>query len=131
MTTSETVEFRPVALPFAEAGAHRWRQALLAQRTAVPAHSDFYETAAHLVDTLRALDGMAGVLASQVASYGAGRAVYDDEGANPAHRLRAAVLALAEARQHLTEADRAVGHFWSAIGHIGIRFPADPSGDPS
>jgi len=120
MTATE--EFRPGAVPYAESGATAWRSAVLGQRGAAPDHSEFYELAAYLVDTLCALDGMAGVLAGQVTGYASGRAVYDDEGIDPHMRLRTAVLALAEARQHISEADRAVKRFWSAIGHIGTRY---------
>jgi len=113
---------RSAVVPHGEAGARAWREALLAQHAAVPAHGDFYDLAAHMVNTLRALDAVAGVLARQVADYGAGRVVYDDEGANPAHRMRAAVLALAETRHGLARAERAANQFWSAIGHIGTRY---------
>jgi hypothetical protein len=112
---------RSEAVQGAEAGAQAWRAVVHAQQSAAPDHADFYALAGHVVETLRALDGLAGVLVRQTAGYGAGREVYDDEGANPAHRLRSAVLALAEARQELATADRAANRFWSAVGHIGTR----------
>jgi len=124
---------RPAPVVHAETGADEWRSALLAQRTATLDHRDFYALAGELVETLRVFDGLAGVLAGQVAAYGGGRAVYDDEGANPTHRLRSAVLALAEARHHLAAAERAVNRFWSQIGHIGVHVehagPEQSAGD--
>jgi hypothetical protein len=119
---------RSHAIQRAESGADAWREALNAHRAANPDHSDFYALAGEMVETLRMLDAVAGVLARHVGGYhaghgdGAGREVYDDEGANPAHRLRAAVLALAETRHGLAGAERAANRFWSAIGHIGVRY---------
>ena len=128
MNTTETPrgqradDARPPAVCHAEMGAAAWRAAVDYQLAATPDHADFYALAGDLVETLRALDTVAGVLASQATSYGASRQVYDDEDANPAHRLRAAVLALAETRHGLARAERAANQFWSAIGHIGTRY---------
>jgi hypothetical protein len=113
---------RPTAVARAGVGAQQWRAVVHAQQTAVAAHADFYALAAELVDTLRSLDALAGLLARQAAGYGAGREIYDDEDADPAHRLRCAVLALAETRYGLAEAERAANRFWSAVGHIGVRY---------
>lgn len=112
------------AVARSEDGAQAWASAVRHQCGATPDHSDPYFLAGEMVATLRALDAIAGILVGQVAGYSTGRAVYDDEGANPAHRLRVAVLALAEARHGLAEADSAVNHFWSAIGHIGVNHEA-------
>ena len=128
MNTTETPrgqradDDRPYAVVRAESGSRAWRAVVEAQTSAAPDHGDFYALAGDLVETLRALDTVAGVLASQATSYGASRQVYDDEDANPAHRLRAAVLALAETRHGLARAERAANQFWSAIGHIGTRY---------
>lgn len=112
---------RSLALVAAEAGAGEWRAAVVAQGSAAPDHSEFYELAGHLVDTLRALDALCAVLGPQVAGYAAGRAVSDDEGGDPHARLRPAALHLAVARQHVGDAERATSEFWSAISHIGVR----------
>jgi hypothetical protein len=118
---------RPHAVQRAETAADAWREVVLAQRSATPDHADFYSLAGEMAETLRVLDSLVGVLVGQVAGYGNGRAVYDDEGANPAHRLRSAVLALAETRDELAQAERAANRFWSAIGHIGVE--TDPTGE--
>ena len=118
------------AVQRARAGADTWRHVVHAQRGATPDHGDFYALAGEMVDTLRCLDSLAGVLVGQVAGYRAaprgetGREVYDDEGGKPADRLRAAVLALIETRDELSQAERAANRFFSAIGHIGVRHPA-------
>lgn len=111
---------RPHAVQRAEAGTEAWCEAVRAQLAAAPDHADFYALAGEMVQTLRALDSLAGVVVRQVMGYGAGRAIYDDEGNNPAHRLRSAALALAEVRDGLGRAERAANQFWSAIGHIGV-----------
>jgi hypothetical protein len=113
----------------AESGADAWREVVHAQRVATPDHADFYALAGEMVETLRVLDSLVGVLAGQVAGYGGGRAVYDDESADPAYRLRSAVLALVVTRDELAQAERAANEFWSAIGHIGVE--ADPTGEVS
>ena len=114
---------RPEAVLRAEAGALAWRAVVHAQQAATADHADCYAMAGEVVDTLRSLDALTALLARHCADYppaGAGGEVYDDEGANPAHRLRCAVLALAETRHGLAAAERAANRFWSAIGHIGI-----------
>ena len=104
----------------AEAGAEAWREVVHTQRSAAPDHVDFYGLAGEMVGTLRVLDSLVALVTGQVVGYGNGRAVYDDEGVNPAHRLRSAVLALVETRDELAQAERAANRFWSAIGHIGV-----------
>ncbi|MBN9100517.1 MAG: hypothetical protein J0I49_20725 [Pseudonocardia sp.] len=111
---------RPQAVQRAETGAEAWCEVVRAQLAAIPDHADFYALAGEMVETLRVLDSLAGVMARQVMSYGTGRAVYDDAGSDPAHRLRSAVLALAEVRDGLARAERAANQFWSAIGHVGV-----------
>jgi hypothetical protein len=108
------------------------------QLTASPDHSDFYALAAEVVDALRSLDSLAGLLIGQIADCPAavtraGGRLYDDENANPAHRIRSAVLALAETRHALTGAERAANRYWSAISHIGIHRDTDdtPGGGTS
>jgi hypothetical protein len=112
---------RPTAVVRSEDGADAWRAAVHAQQSAAPDHTDFYAIAGDVVATLHALDALAGVFGRQTCGYADGREVYDDEDANPAHRLRCAVLALAETRHALAQAERAANRFWSAIGHIGVR----------
>jgi hypothetical protein len=111
---------RPHAVQRAKAGAEAWREVVRAQLAAAPDHADFYALAGEMVETLRVLDSLAGVVARQVIGYGTGRAVYDDAGSDPAHRLRSAVLALAEVRDGLARVERAANQFWSAIGHVGV-----------
>ena len=114
-------EYWPTATSYASEGANAWRKAVHAQISAPAAHSDFYALAADLVDTLRAFDGLLGVLGRQVAGYVDGRDLYDDADADPLERLRAAERHLAVTRRWLAEAERAANGFWSAIGHIGER----------
>ncbi|MBN9102333.1 MAG: hypothetical protein J0I49_30175 [Pseudonocardia sp.] len=120
---------RSHAVRRAVAGAEAWREVVHAQRVATPDHADFYALAGEMVETLRVLDSLVGVLAGQVAGYGGGRAVYDDEGADPACRLRSAVLALVVTRDELAQGERAANEFWSAIGHIGVE--TGPAGEVS
>lgn len=127
---SATDDERPRAVLRAEDGADAWRAAVHAQQNAVADHADFYSIAGDLAATLHALDSLAGVLGRQTCGYAEGREIYDDEGANPAHRIRSAVLALAETRHALAQAERAANRFWSAIGHIGVRHH-DDEGDRS
>jgi hypothetical protein len=134
MTTTNTPrgqsadEGRPHAVRRAEEGADAWRQVVHAQRPASPDHTDFYALAGEMVETLRVLDSLAGLMSGQVAGYSNGRDVYDDDGGTPAHRLRAAVLALAETRHGIAVAERAANRFWSAIGHIGFRCSDEDGG---
>jgi hypothetical protein len=111
-------EERPPAVDAAEAGAESWRAAVHAQRTARPEHGDFYALAGELVATLRALSSLTGLLAKQVAGYGAGRVLRDDAGADPAARLADAAALLRLARRDLDRAERAANQFWSQISHI-------------
>lgn len=109
-------------------GAQWWGSAVQAQR-AVPStrleHADFYEVAAELVATLRSFEDLTEVLARQVGGYGAGRALRDDTGADPAARLVRAVGDLAALRIALGAAVTAAERFWSAVGHIGLDLEPD------
>lgn len=104
----------------AERASCLWRRAVLGQQLATPDHADFYALAGELVVTLRALDGLAAVLSQQVAGYGRGRTLRDDEGLTAGVRLMDAVVLLGWARKSLSQAEDAVNKFWSAIGHIGV-----------
>jgi hypothetical protein len=116
---------RSHAVLHAEKGATAWQAAADYQAGAAPDHAAFYALAGDLVDTLRALSAITWTLAIHTGRYDQGREVYDDENANPAHRLRAAVIALEEARRRIAQAERAANHYWSAIGHIGVRHHDD------
>lgn len=124
MSTTITHEHdeRPPAVQHAATGAQAWRAVVHAQQAAEPGHADFYALAGDVVDTLRSLDALVGILTRQTGSYATGREVYDDENANPAHRLRSAVLALVQVRHELSEAERSANRFFSVIGHIGVRY---------
>lgn len=115
---------RPDAVRRADTGSQAWRAVVHAQRRATLDHGDFYTVVGELVDTLRSLDGLTGLLSRQVADYpssviATGRRLYDDEGANPDHRVRAAVLALAETRAALSAAERAADQLFAQLSHIG------------
>jgi len=103
-----------------EKGAEQWRAAVVAQQSAEPDHAEFYALAGELVETLRAIEALAGVLSHQVNGYAAGRRLYDDAGGDPRARLRTAGLHLAELRGHAAAGERAANGFWSAISHIGV-----------
>jgi hypothetical protein len=113
------------AVAAAETGATAWREAVHAQLSAAPDHSEFYAVTAEVVDTLRSISGMAGVLGRQVEGYGEGRELRDDAGADPAERLADASAELALARDAVDSAERAVNRFWSQIGHIAVEYRAD------
>jgi hypothetical protein len=110
------------AVEAAEAGAGEWRAAVVAQRSATPDHTDFYVIACELVGTLRALEALIRVLGDQVAGYGLGRALRDDENADPAVRLANAADELARTRALVARAEQTANGFWSAIGHIGTAY---------
>lgn len=114
-------EYWPTAASYSSEGANAWHRAVHAQMSAPATHRDFYALAADLVDTLRAFDGLLGVLARQVAGYADERELYDQADADPRARMRRAGLHLAVVRQRVAEADHAVNEFWSEIGHIGVR----------
>lgn len=109
-----------VAVEHVEAAAGSCRSAFLAQGTASVDHADFYGLAGNVVDVLRALDALTGVLVNQVGRYADGRRIYDDQGEDPAERLTVAVAQLGEARAALSSTEAAFDAFWSSIGHIGV-----------
>jgi hypothetical protein len=104
----------------AERATALWRLAVLGQQEAAPNHGEFYAVAGELVATLRALEALTAVLARQVAGYGRGRVLRDDEGLPPGVRLADAVVLLGYARQSLGQVEDAANEFWSAIGHIAV-----------
>jgi len=115
----------PEAVQQADAGARAWRAVVHAQQSATADHSDFYDLAGHLVDTLAAVESLARVLAGQVAGYGdaqpAGQRVYDDSRTvDPGLRLNDAVLDLGHLADAAAVARGDADRFWSAIGHIGV-----------
>ncbi|WP_219419609.1 hypothetical protein [Pseudonocardia nigra] len=113
-------EERSEAVAQAEAGATAWRAVVHAQRSAAPDHADFYALAAAVVETLQLMELLTAVLGAQVAGYGQGRALYDDEGGDPAVRLAEAVWHVSAIGQHLAVAEWSANRFWSAIGHVGV-----------
>jgi len=121
MNTSDR-DFWATSVTHAEKGAQQWRAAARVQQSAEPDHSEFYALAGELVDTLRAIEALAGVLVRQVNGYADGRRLYDDQGADPPARLRTAGLHAAELRQHAAAGERAANEFWSAISHIGLDY---------
>jgi hypothetical protein len=90
------------------------------QLGAKPGHEDFYALAGELVDTLRSLESLAGVLARQVAGYGEGRVLRDDEGRDPAVRLVDAAWQARELLAELIAAEWTANRFWSEIGHVAV-----------
>ncbi len=108
------------AVAAAEEGARLWRHVVAAQRPETPDHTDFYALACEVVATLRALESLAGVLGRQVADYGQGRMLGDDEGRDPGQRLVESVAHLIELGQLLGRAERSANRFWSAVGHIAV-----------
>jgi hypothetical protein len=108
------------AAEVAERGAQAWRAVVHEQLSAEPDHGDFYALAGELVDTLRSVESLVGVLSRQVAGYGEGRVLRDDAGMVPAERLGFAAAYLTQARELLGDAGWATNQFWSEIGHIAV-----------
>jgi hypothetical protein len=90
------------------------------QLAAEPDHVDFYALAGELVDTLRSVESLVGVLSRQVAVYSEGRVLRDDAGGDPAARLVAAVVELDSVRVLVSGAERSANRFWSEIGHVAV-----------
>ena len=123
MTTSNEDE-RSVAVTHATSGSDAWQFASVAQRHSAPDHGDFYGLAGEVVDTLHALAALCAVLRVQVAGYGAGRLLRDDErGHDPALRLVEASGAAEQLQNDLDIAERTANRFWSAVGHIALEYP--------
>ncbi len=110
----------PEAVVSAERGTQAWRRVVRVQIAAAPDHGDFYSLGGELVATLRALEALAGVLDRQVAGYGQGRVLRDDEGRDPSRRLALAAAHLGDAGEALGRGARSANRFWSAIGHIAV-----------
>ena len=111
------------AVTRAETASAAWRAAAHHQREAVADHADFYALSGEMTTTLRALDDLLRVLRHQVSGYGDGRCLYDDTGQISAvGRLQEAVSAIEVAQTRLAETEQLVNAFWSAIGHIGVRY---------
>jgi hypothetical protein len=92
----------------AEDGAAAWRDVVHVQTSAEPDHADFYALAGEMVDTLSAIESLAGVLTRQVARYGDGRAIYDDtRTVDPRERLMTAADELRSVRDAAHIAQRA------------------------
>ena len=111
------------AVTAAATAAHWWHAATSAQRAVrreALEHADFYDLAAEMVTTLRSLEGLAEVLAGQVGSYGNGRVLRDDSGADPRARLVRAVGEVTALRVSLCGAVADGERFWSVVGHIGL-----------
>jgi hypothetical protein len=104
----------------AERASSLWRLAVLGQQEAAAGQAEFYAVAGELVATLRALEALTSVLARQVAGYGRGRILRDDEGLAPGVRLADAVVLLGYSGKSLAQAQAAANEFWSAIGHIAV-----------
>jgi len=117
---------RPAAVVAAETGADGWTEVARHQKWAAADHADFYSIAGDALATVNALEDLTEILAGQVASYGQGRAVYDDSHVvDPAARIADAVAQLGAAHAALRQVSRAVNEFWSAVGHIGVRDARD------
>jgi hypothetical protein len=104
----------------AKSGARAWRSVIAAQRVATPDHDDVNALADELVDTLRALELVSGVLLRRVHGYDQALRLSDDEGQDPAQRLVAAAAFLADLTSALDRADRAASGFSSQIAHIAV-----------
>lgn len=119
--TTSSEDDRPPAVQQAERGADAWNAAAAAQQTAVPDHGDFYAVAAEMVATLEHLGELAEVWTVQVAGYGRGRVLRDDEtGHDPAERLAVTSSWAAQLHRTLGQAERAGNRFWSEIGHVAV-----------
>jgi hypothetical protein len=111
------------AVSRAEQASEAWRAAARHQRQAAADHADFHALGGEVTTTLRALDDLFGVLRRQVSAYGDGRCLYDDTGrVSAVGRLQEAVSAIEVAQTRLAETEQLVNAFWSAIGHIGVRY---------
>jgi hypothetical protein len=122
--TTANEDERSVAVTHATSGSDAWQSAGVAQRHSSLDHSDFYGLAGELVDTLHALASLCAVLRVQVAGYGAGRLLRDDEpGHDPALRLIEASGLAEQLQNDVDVAERTANRFWSAVGHIALEYP--------
>lgn len=104
----------------AESGTAGWREAARAIHSAQLDHGAMYQLGAQLSETLRAIEQVARSLDGQVARYGKGRSLRDDEGGDPVERVRVAAWGLHDVILGLSRATEGANQFWSAIGHIGL-----------
>src|SRR5947199_6172668 len=115
MSTHDPDGPRP-AVEHAARGAVSWRSAVHAQAPATPEHSDWYSITGEMVDTLRSLSSLTAVLAQQIAGYGRGRVLRDDDPTvEPAERLANSVRRAEWLRAHLDIAERSANDLWSHI----------------
>lgn len=110
----------PTPVTLADTATQAWRAAAEMQAAATPEHGEFYALAGELVGTSRALGQLVDTLHGQVARYGEGRVLRDDEDWEPDVRLTLAMRSLRAARGDLRDAAENLNTFWSAIGHIGV-----------
>lgn len=116
---------RALAVQHAEHGTDAWRSVVHAQRSAPADHVDFYGLGSEVVETLWCLSSLADLLVIQVATYGRGRTLRDDEvGHDPAERLAIASSWAAQLQQDVDRAGRSANRFWSEVGHIAIEDPS-------
>ena len=109
------------AVQHATAGAESWRSAVDNQQAAAADHSDWYAITGEVVDTLRSMAVLAATFASQVATYGRGRVMRDDEpGHDPAERLAIASSWAAQVQHDIDHAERTANRFWNEISHIAV-----------
>lgn len=119
MGTNE-IDDRPTAVTQASVGAAAWRQVVHAQLVARPAHADWYAITGEVMDTLRAMASLAGVLVGQIGNYGEGRVLRDDAGADPVERLAYACSWAARLQHELDRAEQAADYLLSEVGHIAV-----------
>jgi hypothetical protein len=103
------------ALAAAERGAKAWRTVVAAQGANVPEQHGFHVLAGELVDTVRALDLVAGVLLKQVHSHG-DQLVADDK--KSIERLVSMAGLLADLHAALDRAGAAASGFCTQLGPI-------------
>jgi hypothetical protein len=121
MSTDNDSSGRRVAVVHAEIGGDSWRSVVHAQGVATPDHGDWYAITGELIDTLRCLSTLASIFSRQVAAYGRGRVVRDDEaGHDPAERLAIASSWAAQLSYELDRTERTANRFWTEVGHIAV-----------
>lgn len=121
MNSHDPEDGRAPAVVHATSGSDSWQSASVAQRSAVPDHSDFYNLTAELVDTLQSLSRLCAVLRIQIYGYGEGRTLrHDVPGHDPAERLLMACGLAGLLQRDLDGAERSAQRFWSEIGHIAV-----------
>ena len=88
-----------------------------------PAHEEFYAWGYVLSELTARVQDAARVLGRQVAAYGNGRELRDDEGGDPVERLTLAVRLLDEVSAAAGAANSAARLYHSAVGHIAVETP--------